>query len=226
LREHRLAIGHRGWREAPPVILFLYTSPMTVANRLTLNELWRRAKKAKDPIEKDRFLAVYHAKRGLTAKEIARMIPNTPRWVQETVRRYNLEGPEALKDKRHQNPGQKPKLTPEERMRVLEALQGPPPDGGLWTGPKLRDWVERELGKRLSLYPIYRLLHEMGFALRVPRPRHRKADGEAQEASNLFAQVQEARAEGRRVRLLAFDGHARRAYLGHRLGLRPVYRRV
>jgi transposase len=160
----------------------LYTSPMTVANHLTLNELWRRAKKAKDPIEKDRFLAVYHAKRGLTAKEIARIIPNTPRWVQETVRRYNLEGPEALKDKRHQNPGQKPKLTPEERMRVLEALQGPPPDGGLWTGPKLRDWVERELGKRLSLYPIYRLLHEMGFALRVPRPRHRKADGEAQEA--------------------------------------------
>ncbi len=103
-------------------------------------------------------------------------------------------------------------------MRVLEALQGPPPDGGLWTGPKLRDWVERELGKRLSLYPIYRLLHEMGFALRVPRPRHRKADGEAQEASNPFAQVQEARAEGRRVRLLAYDEH--------RLGLRPVYRRV
>jgi transposase len=155
---------------------------MTVADHLTLNELWRRAKKAKDPIEKDRFLAVYHAKRGLTAKEIARIIPNTPRWVQETVRRYNLEGPEALKDKRHQNPGQKPKLTPEERMRVLEALQGPPPDGGLWTGPKLRDWVERELGKKLSLYPIYRLLHEMGFALRVPRPRHRKADGETQEA--------------------------------------------
>ncbi len=59
---------------------------------------------------------------------------------------------------------------------------GPPPDRGLWTGPKLRDWVERELGKKLSLYPIYRLLHEMGFALRVPRPRHAKAEGEAQEA--------------------------------------------
>jgi hypothetical protein len=108
---------------------------MTVANHLTLNELWRRAKKAKDPIEKDRFLAVYHAKRGLTAKEIARIIPNTPRWVQETVRRYNLEGPEALKDKRHQNPGQKPKLTPEERMRVLEALQGPLPTGACGQAP-------------------------------------------------------------------------------------------
>lgn len=155
---------------------------MTVANHLTLNELWRRVKKAQDPIEKDRFLAIYHAQRGLTAKEIARITLNTPRWVQETVRRYNQEGPESLRDRRHHNPGQKPKLTLEEQRKVREALQGPPPDGGLWTGPKLREWVERELGKRLSLYPIYRLLHEMGFALRVPRPRHAKADEEAQEA--------------------------------------------
>ncbi|WP_233493257.1 MULTISPECIES: helix-turn-helix domain-containing protein [unclassified Meiothermus] len=62
------------------------------------------------------------------------------------MRGYNQKGPGALKDRRHQNPGQKPKLTPQEQERVLEALKGPPPDGGLWTGPKLRDWVERELG--------------------------------------------------------------------------------
>ncbi|RTH03733.1 hypothetical protein CSW50_04465, partial [Thermus scotoductus] len=93
---------------------------MTVADHLTLNELWRRVKKAKDPIEKHRFLAVYHAKRGLTAKEIAKITLSSTRWVQETVRRYNREGPEGLKDKRHQNPGQKPKLTPEEQRRVLE----------------------------------------------------------------------------------------------------------
>jgi len=42
--------------------------------------------------------------------------------------------------------------------------------------------VEKELGKRLSLYPIYRLLPEMGLALRVPRPRHAKADEAVQEA--------------------------------------------
>jgi hypothetical protein len=82
----------------------LYHSPTTVANHLTLNELWRRAKKAKDPIEKDRFLAVYHAKRGLTAKEIARIIPNTPRWVQETARRYNQEGIEASKEQQKPKP--------------------------------------------------------------------------------------------------------------------------
>ncbi len=59
--------GHPHMRGDYPELSYpflLYTSPMTVANHLTLNELWRRAKKAKDPIEKDRFLAVYHAKRG------------------------------------------------------------------------------------------------------------------------------------------------------------------
>jgi len=98
------------------------------------------------------------------------------------VRRYNLLGPEALRDGRHNNPGPRPKLTPEETLKVLEALEGPPPDGGLWTGPKLQRWVAEHLGKRLSLNPIYRLLHEAGFALRVPRPVHRKAEREAQEA--------------------------------------------
>ncbi|AEG34514.1 hypothetical protein Ththe16_2138 (plasmid) [Thermus thermophilus SG0.5JP17-16] len=61
---------------------------MTVTDHLTLNELWRRVKKAKDPIEKHRFkvraspvtLAVYHAKQGLTAKEIAKITLSSTRW--------------------------------------------------------------------------------------------------------------------------------------------------
>ena len=72
-----------------------------------------------------------------------------------------------------------------ERRRIVVHLASPWRGIGLGgvrvrrTGPKLRDWVERELGKRLSLYPIYRLLkvfplrgsrHEIGFALRVPAP--------------------------------------------------------
>lgn len=95
-----------------------------------------------------------------------------------------------MADLRHRNPGAKPKLTPEESAQVAKALKGPPSDGGLWTGLKLRRWVAENLGKRLSLNPIYRLLkvfplrgssHEMGFSLKVPRPRHRKADKAGQE---------------------------------------------
>jgi len=61
--------------------------------------------------------------------------------VHATVQRYNQQGPQALSDRRHTNPGCQPKLRPEETTQVLQALQSPPPDGGLWTGEKLRRWV-------------------------------------------------------------------------------------
>ncbi len=72
--------------------------------------------------------------------------------------RYHREGPGALPDRRHPNPGRKPKLSPEESQALLQVLEGPPPDGGLWTGPKLRAWVREGFQKELSLNPIYRFL--------------------------------------------------------------------
>ncbi|WP_051913545.1 hypothetical protein [Thermus caliditerrae] len=38
------------------------------------------------------------------------------------MRRYNLLGPEALRDGRHSNPGAWPKLTPEETLRALRPV--------------------------------------------------------------------------------------------------------
>ncbi|WP_460409515.1 winged helix-turn-helix domain-containing protein, partial [Thermus antranikianii] len=38
------------------------------------------------------------------------------------------------------------------------------------------------VGEEGFLYPIDRLLHERGFALHIPRPRHRGVDAAAQEA--------------------------------------------
>ncbi|MGQ9775491.1 helix-turn-helix domain-containing protein, partial [Chloroflexus sp.] len=96
---------------------------------LTLNEREQRVKKTGDPVERTRLLAVSHAKQGLTAQEIAKSTLPSTRWVQQVVRRSNQEGPAALKDRRHTNPGQRPKLTPAEQQRVLEALQSPLPMG-------------------------------------------------------------------------------------------------
>lgn len=76
---------------------------MQVADHLTLPELQQRVKKEKDPVARLRFLAIYHAKRGLNAQEIAHITAHTPRWVHATVRRYNQEGPPALVDRRLQS---------------------------------------------------------------------------------------------------------------------------
>jgi hypothetical protein len=58
----------------------------------------------------------------LPSREIAGTIPNAPRWVQETVRRYNQEGLEALKDKRHQTQGRSP--SPREVPKAFLRLPG------------------------------------------------------------------------------------------------------
>ena len=154
----------------------------TVVPHLKPEEVLERYHKAREAIEALRWLAVYHALQGATAKEIARTVHRSLRWVHLVLARYNREGPGALTDRRHHNPGRKPKLSPEESQALLQVLEGPPPDGGLWTGPKLRAWVREHFQKELSLSPIYRFLEEAGFSLQRPRPQHRRGDGEAQEA--------------------------------------------
>ena len=52
---------------------------MTIVNHLSLDQLQQRIKQEKDPIAQLRFLAVYHAQRGLGAREIAQLTTRTPR---------------------------------------------------------------------------------------------------------------------------------------------------
>ncbi|ADH63695.1 hypothetical protein Mesil_2195 [Allomeiothermus silvanus DSM 9946] len=179
---------------------------MTVVNHLTLEQLQHRIKQEKDPIAQLRFLAVYPAQKGLGAQEIAQLTTRTPRWVHATLQRYNPQGPQALSDRRHTNPGRRPKLRPEESAQVHKAHR-----------PMAVFGRARNCGSgwrwRLSLNPIYR----PGYRLKVPRPVHRKGDPAAQEA-NLCQRVEAARAEGGAVRVFAYDEH--------RLGLKPVLPKV
>ena len=70
-------------------------------------------------------------------------------WIQQLARRYNASGPEALGDRRHQNPGAKHRalLTEEQQEELREALKKPPPDGGIWNSPKVGEWIEGKTGK-------------------------------------------------------------------------------
>ncbi|WP_254567978.1 hypothetical protein [Oscillatoria sp. HE19RPO] len=52
-------------------------------------------------------------------------------WIRQMARRYNKEGNAGLGDRRHENPGVKPLLSPQPETELWEALQGPPPNGRL-----------------------------------------------------------------------------------------------
>jgi glycine/D-amino acid oxidase-like deaminating enzyme len=59
-------------------------------------------------------------------------------WLQQLSRRYNEEDPQALKDRRHQKSGARDGALLDEAQReeFAETLKRPPPEGGMWSGPK------------------------------------------------------------------------------------------
>ena len=97
------------------------------------------------------------------------------------MRRYNQDGPQALGDRRHHNPGGTFLLSPEQQVQLHQALDEPPPDGGLWSGPKVARWIYRQLGRQVPLQRGWEYLKRLNYSQRVLRPRHAKADPAAQE---------------------------------------------
>jgi transposase len=111
----------------------------------------------------------------LTPAQAAAQVGLTPSWVLTLLKRYNAVGPPGLADRRAATHGGKPKLTPEQQTELFAALQQPPPDGGLWTGPKVAAYVRGRWGVVVRPQTGWNWLRRLGFTLQVPRPRHPKA---------------------------------------------------
>ena len=80
-----------------------------------------------------------------------------------------------MKNLRHQNKGQAPLLSPELQEAFYQALRKPHPRDGLWTPPG-------GLASGWDVRRAWSWMRRLGFAPLRPRPRHRQADPEAQEA--------------------------------------------
>lgn len=63
-------------------------------------------------------------------------------------------------------------LVDSEVVGMYAALQKRPPDGGLWTGPKVARYVADRWGVGVDPTTGWRWLRALGFTLRVPRPAH------------------------------------------------------
>lgn len=103
-------------------------------------------------------------------------------WIYELVRSYNQLGVEALGDLRRHNRGAKPKLDEVQQANLLQAIRGAAPEGGLWNGRKVADYLSEVLGQPVSRQQGWKYLKQMELRLRVPRPQHQESDEEEQEA--------------------------------------------
>lgn len=155
---------------------------ITIHPHLSQEELETRDRGAKDATERTHYQTIWLLAKGKTTAQVAEVTGYGVSWIYELVHSYNRWGAEGLGDLRHQNRGAKPLLDEVQQAQLWQALQSPPADGGLWSGPKVAGWMSSLLGRKVSPQRGWEYLKGLGLRLRVPRPEHHESDPVEQEA--------------------------------------------
>ena len=148
----------------------------------TAEALHERYRKAQNPVERTHWHILWLLKEGKSPQEVADLLGYSAAWVRAIVRRWHTAGAQGIKDHRRELPGAKPLLCPEPQAELAQALQQPPVEGGLWSGPKVALWMQAKVGRPVAGRRGWDYVQRLGYSTRVPRPQHAKADEAEQEA--------------------------------------------
>ena len=148
----------------------------------TVDELKELYRKSKDPVLMRRLQVIWLAAEGKSSKEVSEVTDYGRDWVFKIVKRFNDGGVDGLVDGRHSNGGHGRVLNDEQLEALRLLLESPPPDGGLWTSPKVAVWMSEQVGRPVDFKLAWDYLKRLNFTLQRPRPSHVQADKEAQEA--------------------------------------------
>lgn len=155
---------------------------LSLTPHLAADALARRYRACRDPVERSHWQMVWLVAQGHSGAAVARLTGYSETWVRSVIHRYNATGPAGITDHRHANPGQPRLVSPAVREELRAVLAEPPPDGGLWTGPKVATWLTERLDRTVSPQRAWEVLRSLDYTLHQPRPRATRADPAAQDA--------------------------------------------
>jgi transposase len=130
-----------------------------------------------------RLVAIVALGQGRTLQEVAGFMGVVRQRPAEWVRLYKAHGVKGLEDRAKGH--RQARLTQAQEARVKGWVsRGLDPDGRPvhWTIQGLRVAMEERLDVRYGKTRVWELLRKWGYRLKVPRPRHAKADPAAQRA--------------------------------------------
>ena len=156
--------------------------PIHIEPHATIEELKELYRKAKDPVLMRRLLVIRLPAEGRSSREIGEVTDYGRAWIFKLVKRLNDARIDGLVDGRHDNGGHG-RVRNDQQLEALRELQeSPPPDGGLWTSPKVAQWMTEQVGRPVDFKLAWDYLKRLDFSLQRPRPSNVQADKEAQEA--------------------------------------------
>jgi len=144
-----------------------------VADHLSVSALEQQYRSCTDVTAARHVQTIWLLAKGHASAEVAATVSYARRWVERLLARYNAQGPQALGDRRRRN-GTSPSILRPDLLEKLKArLREPPPDGGLWTRPKVAAWRAGELGLAAVLPQRgWEALKAINWSVQKPRPRH------------------------------------------------------
>ena len=152
-------------------------APLPFVRHRTVNQLRAKYRACRHPVEKVRWHALWLLARTdepRTPARVAQLVGLSAVTVRDVLKRWNARGPDGVSDRRKGN-GAAPKLNARQRDALYAALQKRPPDGGVWTAPKVARYVRTRWQVAVCPETGWRWLRELGFTLQVPRPSHPNA---------------------------------------------------
>lgn len=118
---------------------------------------------------------------GKKIAEVAQLVKASVSAVKQWKRALNQQGMDALKSKPH--PGAKPRLTAQQKQRLVRILlKGPTKQGyrtQLWTCRRVAEVIRREFGVEYHHCHVWKLLRSMNWSPQKPEQRARERDDTA-----------------------------------------------
>jgi transposase len=144
--------------------------------------LEQRYRQATDPVARSQWQIVWLLAQGHRSGQVAEVTGYSLTWIRTVARRYNARGESGIGDRRHGNRGGPRLLTPEQEAELDQALEGMAPNGGDWTSAQVAAWMSVRLARPVPDGTAWRYLVRLDWRRYRPRPRHVKADPQAQTA--------------------------------------------
>jgi transposase len=144
-----------------------------VADHLSVSALEQQYRSCTDVTAARHLQAIWLLAKGHHIAEVSVTVSYARRWVERLLARYNAQGLQALGDLRRRNGTSPSVLKPDLLDKLKDRLREPPPDGGLWTSPKVAAWMAAELRlTRVAPQRGWEALKAIGWSVQKPRPRH------------------------------------------------------